>query len=296
MIVTESDPSSQTGRYLSLLKKALLNELNFEVEARLVALANALLMKRPLDVPGLVNIRKSAWYGHIQKVREEGWTLTLKQQVSEGKVVERPDLRFLSENCHTMMGRKRLDHLHYCMDTVHAQGIAGDFIETGVWRGGGTVFMRGFLAAHNIRDRKVWVADSFEGLPKPTRTEDQGWDLSKEKWPSLAVGLEEVKELFERYDLLDDRVVFLKGWFRDTLPQAPIGDLAVLRLDGDLYESTLDALNALYDKVQPGGFVIIDDYKALAPCEKAVEDFRATRSIQAPMTFIDSMATFWRKP
>lgn len=78
--------------------------------------------------------------------------------------------------------------------------------------------------------------------------------------------LEEVQENFRRYNLLDDQVQFLKGWFCDTLPTAPIEKLAVLRLDGDLYESIMDGLNALYDKVSPGGFIIVDDYGDFEPC------------------------------
>jgi O-methyltransferase len=290
------DGSPGAQRYLSLLKKALLNELNPELEARLIALASATLTGEPFDPRELVGIRGTRWPAYIRKAREEGWVVNLKQVLPDGRSVPRLDLRFLSEGGHTMMGRKRLDQLHACMETVCREGVPGDFIETGVWRGGGTIFMRGFLMAHGIRDRRVWVADSFEGLPVPTASQDAGWDFSREKFPSLAVDLDEVKELFQRYELLDDQVCFLKGWFRDTLPGAPIERLAVLRLDGDLYESTTDALDALYDRLSPGGFVIVDDYKAVAPCEMAIDAFRTRRGIVAKMEFIDAMAVYWRKP
>jgi len=95
--------------------------------------------------------------------------------------------------------------------------------------------------------------------------------------PVLAVPLEEVQALFRRYDLLDAQVRFLKGWFKDTLAGAPIERLALLRLDGDLYESTMDALVPLYDKVSPGGFVIVDDYYSCAPCGR---DRRVSRRSQ----------------
>ena len=288
--------SSNADRYLSLLKKALLNELHVELEARLVAAASRLLAGQPFDRSELLDIRRSPWMKHLRKVRSEGWSIALKEKLSDGRVIDRHDLRFLSENCHTMIGRKRLDHLQHCLEVVVKEGVPGDFIETGVWRGGSTIFMRGFLEAHAILDRLVWVADSFEGLPRPTHQRDAGWDLSKDKSPSLAVSLEEVQELFARYELLDERVKFLRGWFKDTLPTAPIGALSVLRLDGDLYESTMDALSALYPKLSPGGFVIIDDYKALEPCEAAVHDFRRTHEIDTPMEAIDSLAVFWRKP
>jgi O-methyltransferase len=194
-----------------------------------------------------------------------------------------------------MIGRKRMTNLEECMTRILADGIPGDFIETGVWRGGATIFMRGFLKAHGIVDRRVWVADSFAGLPPPSRAEDAGYDLSAAHWPSLAVSLEAVQALFRRYDLLDDQVCFLKGWFSDTLPSAPIERLALLRLDGDLYESTMDAFEALYDKLSPGGYVIVDDFLSMPPCAKAVADFRERRGITDLPTVIDRQGIFWRK-
>jgi hypothetical protein len=113
--------------------------------------------------------------------------------------------------------------------------------------------------------------------------------------PILAVGLDDVIELFDRYELLDDKVNFIKGWFKDTLTKAPIEKLAVLRLDGDLYESTMDALNPLYDKVSPGGFIIVDDYLAFLPCKLAIDEFRLTHNINDKIIHIDTQSIFWRK-
>ena len=155
--------------------------------------------------------------------------------------------------------------------------------------------MRGVLAAYGIADRTVWAADSFAGVPPPTHPQDDGIDLSTGILPVLAVRLEEVQALFKRYDLLDAQVRFLKGWFKDTLAAAPIERLAVLRLDGDLYESTMDALVPLYDKVSGGGFVIVDDYYSCAPCGRAIDEFRATRGISTPLQKIDEQSVFWQK-
>ena len=121
------------------------------------------------------------------------------------------------------------------------------------------------------------------------------FDLSKTQFPYLAISLERVKELFARYEQLDDQVCFLEGWFKDTLPTAPIERLALLRLDGDLYESTMDALNNLYAKVSPGGFVIVDDYTSLPPCKQAVDQFRTEHGISAPLFTIDTSSKFWRR-
>jgi len=195
----------------------------------------------------------------------------------------------------TMIGLKRLDNIQYCIETVIKDGVEGDFIETGVWRGGASIFMRGVLAAHGIEDRKIFVADSFEGLPKP----------DAEKYPAdkddfyylysyLAVSQEEVENNFKKYNLLDDKIVFLKGWFKDTLPVAPIEKLAVVRLDGDMYGSTMDALSNLYHKLSKGGFCIIDDY-TIPGCKKAVHDYREQFNIKSEIMPIDKDAVFWRK-
>ena len=196
----------------------------------------------------------------------------------------------------TMVGRKRLDNVRYAVETVLADGVPGDLIETGVWRGGVTILMRGILEAWGDPDRQVWVADSFEGLPAPNvedYPDDEGHDLSGVS--TLMVGADIVRANFDRYDLLDDRVRFLEGWFADTLAPAPIEQLAVLRLDGDLYESTMDALVPLYDKVSPGGFVVVDDYGAWEPCRKAVDDFRSDRGITDEIHEVDWTGVYWRK-
>jgi len=197
---------------------------------------------------------------------------------------------------HTMVGTPRLDNLQMCVETALSEGVPGDLIETGVWRGGASIFMRGILKAHAVTDRKVWVADSFEGLPPADRErypKETAMDFHLEG--DLAVSQEQVEANFARYGLLDDQVRFLKGWFRDTLPKAPIDQLAVMRLDGDLYESTMDGLVNLYDKLAPRGFVIIDDFNSIQCCNDAVEDFRAERTITSTMSLIAGAGAFWRK-
>lgn len=194
----------------------------------------------------------------------------------------------------TMVGLKRLANVRRCVEQVLADDVPGDLIETGSWRGGTTIYMRAILKAHGVSDRSVWVADSFEGLPKPDGAYQADAGDRHHTFDDLAISLEQVQDNFRRYELLDDQVKFLKGWFSDTLPDAPIERLAVLRLDGDMYSSTMDALLALYDKVSPGGFVIVDDY-VLPACAKAVHDFRDERGITAPIEKIDWAGSFWRK-
>lgn len=199
-------------------------------------------------------------------------------------------------NAHTMIGLKRLENLQFCIEDVLIKSVPGDLIETGVWRGGATIFMRAILKAYGVTNRFVWVADSFEGLPPPNSgkyPEDSG--DTHHMFKELAVSLDEVKSNFERYDLLDNQVRFLKGWFCDTLPKAPMHQLAVIRLDGDMYESTMDALVSLYPKLAIGGYLIIDDYGAIPGCRKAVHDYRERNGILEQIHPIDWTGVYWQR-
>ena len=197
---------------------------------------------------------------------------------------------------HTMIGVKRLANLRTLAESVIRNRIPGDLIETGVWRGGACILMRAILNAHGVTDRRVWVADSFQGVPPPdSKNYPADEDSTYHTFEELSVSFEMVRRNFERYGLLDDQVVFLKGWFKDTLPSAPIDRLALLRLDGDLYESTIIALNTLYDKLSPGGYVIVDDYHVVSGCRNAIGDFLSSRKISSGLSEIDGVGVFWQK-
>lgn len=198
---------------------------------------------------------------------------------------------------HTMVGVDRLDNLRRLTQLTLDEHVPGDFIETGVWRGGCCILMRGILAVNEIRDRKVYVADSFAGVPPPRpevypADRDLRLDLSTE----LSVSLETVKENFRRYGLLDDQVVFVEGLFSETLPALDAGPFALARLDGDLYESTYIALQCLYPRLSPGGFLIVDDYGVIEACRRAVDDYRKEHNIDAPINWIDRTGVWWRRP
>lgn len=200
------------------------------------------------------------------------------------------------KQAHTMIGLARLDNLQYCVEDVLARGIPGDLLEAGVWRGGATIFMRAILNAYGVRDRRVWVADSFRGLPAPGGAYLQaGMVDGLHTYAELAVPLEQVQANFARYGLLDKCVCFLPGWFRDTLPTAAVDALAVLRLDADRYESTMEALVHLYPKLARGGYVIVDDYGAFSPCRAAVHEYREAHGITDRMIAIDWSGTYWRR-
>lgn len=197
----------------------------------------------------------------------------------------------------SMIGLKRMDNIQQAIAQIIADDVPGDLIETGVWRGGATIFMRANLKAWGDTSRKVWVADSFEGLPEPD-AERYAADAGDThyKWDGLAVGVNIVKHNFERYGLLDDQVDFLVGWFKDTLPTAPIEQLSLMRLDGDMYESTIQALEPLYPKLAPGGYCIIDDFGSHASqAGQAVHDYREQHGITDEIIQIDDFGAYWRK-
>jgi O-methyltransferase len=192
----------------------------------------------------------------------------------------------------SMIGITGLNNVQNCVTDCLRRGVPGDLLEAGVWRGGTTILMRAVLLAYGDADRKVWVADSFEGCPKPqdpSEHTDRHWFNN-----FLCVPLEQVRANFERYGLLDDRVIFLPGWFAESLPNAPIHKLAVLRVDADMYSSTLDVLHALYGKVSKDGYVIIDDYFTIEACRRAVDEFRAARNIKTKIQNVDDCRAFWQ--
>lgn len=278
--MAEINAGSVYDSYLELLKKTLLNEINPENGLRISYLLECMDTSRPYDLDRV-----------IQTPRHESAALESLRADPDGRENYRERVFGFP---FTMIGRARLDNLQMCVETVISEGIEGDFLEAGVWRGGAAIFMKAVADALGDRARRVWVADSFRGVPPPTHEADAGVDLYLD--PCLAVPGETVRSHFERFGLLDERVFFLEGWFSETLAGAPIERLAVLRADGDLYESTMDVLEGLYDRVSAGGFVIIDDYGALDCCRAATEDFRRDRGIAAPLHTIDWTGVYWRKP
>ena len=279
---TLSDPA--VGLYLDLMKRCLTRS-SFQEPFREIIYRRGSL-PRLLMTP-------------FQEIlRLKGYTLCAKNDVSA-------DVRAAGEDwpadAETMIGLQRLENIQTCVADAIARGVAGDLIETGVWRGGACIFMRAILKAYGETGRTVWVADSFEGVPKPNPGQYPA-DAAEEraaafyKFDQLAVSEQQVRENFARYGLLDAQVRFLKGWFRDTMPTIPgTQRFAVIRLDGDLYESTWDALTGLYPKLSPGGYCLIDDYGGIPACRHAVEDYRTREGIHEPIQSVDRSGIFWQK-
>jgi O-methyltransferase len=274
--------SAAKTRYINLLKQAL-NYGLWDEPPKPAALQEA--------KGGLLSRYMSKRF--LTAVREQGLVLMKPVEVT---AAQREEGLIWPGYADTMIGMKRMNNLQLAIETVLKEGVKGDFLEAGVWRGGASILMRGILAAHEVTDRTVYVADSFAGLPPPDEDKypaDRGDKHHENEY--LAVSLEEVKRNFQRYELLDEQVTFLKGWFSDTLPAAPINKLAVLRADGDMYSSTMDILENLYPKLAVGGFCIIDDYGAIPACKKAVDTYRQRHDITDTMIEIDWTGRYWRK-
>lgn len=259
----------------------------------------------------------------------------------------------MSLNTLSMIGQKRLDSLQACVETVLADKVPGDLIETGVAKGGACILMRAVLRVRKERTRRVICCDTFSAggeaqRPRPAMvlifrplfsllalasrlplatwhrrlyatlmklqhsfpvdpasvTQDtvdsflfylrSGARFVRPPVPATGTSLAAVRSHFARLGLLDEQVVFLEGFFEKTLPDAPTKELALLRLDGDLYQSTRDALVHLYPKLSKGAFCIVDDYYSFAECRRAIDEYRAEHKITAPLVQIDWASVYWR--
>ena len=186
----------------------------------------------------------------------------------------------------TLLPWTALEHLHTAIKDTVERGVEGDFIETGIWRGGACILAKSIYNEISP-ERKVYAADSFEGLPAPNVElfpQDNGDTHYLD--PMLSVSLEQVTENFNKFGLVDDNLVFVKGWFKDSIPTLDIDKISILRLDGDMYESTIQVLDVLYEKLSKGGYLIIDDYHHRG-CIAAIRDFRNKHGITSNIIKVD---------
>lgn len=208
---------------------------------------------------------------------------------------------------YTMVGRTGLLATYDIADEVERRGLEGCFVECGVARGGCSALMA-MVARENNSGRKVWLFDSFEGLPEHTDEDEyQGLLIRKPKDRSSSVvsagyclgTFEEVEELlFTRLGLSRDKIFMVKGWFEDTLPnyKDKVGQITVLRIDADWYESTKCCLENLYDNVIAGGYIIIDDYGSIIGCKKATDEFLKDNDIYVNLSFDKRGGCYFTKP
>ena len=237
-------------------------------------------------------LKKIAFFSEKYGVKEYG-SYNFQQGDQEDEYLNSLKKKILEERV-SMLPEHKLDTLRYCTENCIKNGIPGDIIETGVWKGGATIYLAGVLKAHGNTDKKVYVADSFEGLPPP---DEEKWPLDKgakhHNRKDLAISLEEVKSNFEQFDLLSDNIVFVKGFFEDSLKTVNFDKLSILRLDGDMYGSTMTVLEQLYHKLEIGGYLILDDW-LIKGAREALLDFRNKLRIKEPL-YEDFSGVFWKK-
>lgn len=280
--------------------------------------------------------------GSLDTSLPASWKFNIQAPQEFKKVITNGSIR-------TLIGAKRLENIHYCIERVVAENIPGDFIEAGCWRGGAIIFMKACLQVYEkpkpqIEERQIWCADLFpesnefvtsywkvlllklfinyhhlfskkvknwvinnfmEAFPREEYSDStiqKLFALAKmmpwvKKTNLIDTSVEDFKESLRRYNLLDDRIKFLPGWFKDTLPTAEkqIKQLAILRADADFYQSTREILESLYHKLSIGGFCIIDDYGAFDECKCAVDEFREQNNILDEMISIDGIAYYWKR-
>lgn len=206
---------------------------------------------------------------------------------------------------YTMVEYERVANVYEVAQLIEKSKLKGAFVECGVWKGGTTGVMA-YVANKAKAGRKVWLFDSFEGLPEPTKKDGavasayaSNRDSGKLASIQKCVGpLEDVKKLFFSVLKLNPESIYIgKGWFQDVLPRERqnVGPIALLRLDADWYESTKCALENLYDNVVPGGYVLIDDYGHWEGCKKAVDEFFHNRNIVANFQKIDYTGIYFQK-
>jgi O-methyltransferase len=282
--VTVDQTSDTRALYLDLIKRSLTGALAEDNDSIIGGVRNA--GSPSLPKRAAASVGRFAGRFNLEIALKKPYDPYLRETGQDGPA-----------RAESMIGLKRMENIQHCIEVIIQDGIPGDLIETGVWRGGACIFMKANLNAWGDTTRNVWLADSFQGLPKPDAARypaDAGDTLYKQT--GLGVGADQVRHNFERYGVLDDRVKFLVGWFKDTLPTAPIDQLSLMRLDGDMYASTWEAIEALYPKLSPGGFCIIDDFGSHASqAGQAVHDYRKQHGIDEEIIEIDPFGAYWRK-
>ncbi|MEM1032439.1 MAG: TylF/MycF/NovP-related O-methyltransferase [Myxococcota bacterium] len=270
-------PDDATARYLDLLNDSLTGILEGP------AAVPPRLSGRRRQVVDVANRALARW--NLEIMRAERFDLQRRLTGSS------QPLKAL-----TQMSRLRLRQLEAMVRFLVAEGIEGDVLEAGAWRGGSVIFLRATLDVLGAKDRTVWAADSFAGYPPP------GPDAGPEERELYAqarywtVTRTEIVQNLERYRCARG-VEVLEGWFDRSLPEANLGPLAMVRVDVDGYEGVRAALEVAWPKLASGGFVIVEDVE-VAGAYRAATDVRRASGVTAPWreTPGSPRTVYWRKP
>ncbi|MBK9239971.1 MAG: class I SAM-dependent methyltransferase [Acidobacteria bacterium] len=191
----------------------------------------------------------------------------------------------------TFLSKGQLDLIEVLLLELEQRKVPGDLIEAGVWRGGAIIFMRALLNAYEIEGRCIYAADSFCGIPPNETFRHDPVDSWSNRW---VASIEEVKANIARFNLLDERVEFVPGYFADSLGALANKRFAMVRLDSDAHDSIMTSLEQLYPLLTPGGVLIIDDWHLIG-CRFAVEEFRKRHAIAGEIA-VKAGNAYWFKP
>lgn len=190
----------------------------------------------------------------------------------------------------TMTSAERMYALYKATEYVVKAKIPGDFVECGVWKGGSAMIIAYALLQKKETSRKIYLYDTYEGMPKPTTKDKRlldntfaisNWRANQKKrhneW--CFASLSEVKRNLLSTGYPEENLVFVRGRVENTIPKITPKKIALLRLDTDWYESTRHELRYLFPLLQKNGVLIIDDYGCWAGAKKAVDDYFKKRNI-----------------
>jgi O-methyltransferase len=198
---------------------------------------------------------------------------------------------------YSMLSTIRLITLYQLVRDVQQRGLKGDIVECGVWNGGAAAMMaRSLQDAGGTKQRSLWLFDSFEGLPPPGKND--GKSITEHYFKGLCKGsLDQVKAIFDKLEVSFDHVKIVKGWLEDTLHINSIGQVVLLHIDTDWYESVKSTLEHMYDKVVAGGYIVVDDFYFHEGCRRAVSDFLKERGFESKIQMIkvDRSAVYFQK-
>jgi cephalosporin hydroxylase len=267
-------------RYLDVVKGALLDEHYLENEVRLDYLRQCATKGSKPDTLKLRDPRMWATrdLNRLQRERHTG--------IPVRRLGDRPFYPF------TTIGRTGLDHLERCLDSIREEGVEGDLAACGVWRGGSAIFVRAYLDAYGMDGRNVWIADTFTGPAERNESQEQAG--KRQRFTNLVADLNQVRIGFDRFGLFDDSLRFLQGSYEETLADAPLDRLALLHIGDDDEERCATALELLYERVAPGGFIVAEHYDAEG-CRAAIDGFRARRRIEGSLDRADWTGVSWQR-
>ena len=197
----------------------------------------------------------------------------------------------------TMCSKKRVEALAKAIHFVVDNNVPGDFVECGTWRGGLAALM--LYYAKDTEDKRLYVYDTFEGMPEPGEndcgTSKRMYEENKGDW--CRAGLDVVKSVLQQVDpSYSDYCYLIKGKVEDTLDLIAPQTIALARLDTDWYESTKKELEVLYPRVQPRGYVLIDDYSDWNGCRQAVDEyFSSIQSATYMKSIVDGSLVIQKK-